>query len=319
MNSLVTIFGGSGFLGRYAVRALAKKGYRLRVAVRHPNLANYLLPMGHVGQIQIVKANVTKPESIEAALRGATAAVNLVGILHESWGQRFAALHARAAGNIARAAKTTGAHSFVHVSSAGVETNPLSAYARTKLKGERLVRKEFPEVTILRPSIVFGPEDNFFNRFAALALVSPVLPMIGGGKTRFQPVYVGDVAAAIETCVEDASTRGKTYELGGPAIYTFRELIQCVLRETGRKRLLVWEPFFLASLQAMFLQFLPNAPLTPDQVRLLKRNNVVAAGALTLADLGIKPETLEAVLPSYLWRFRREGQYSGQAERLGAV
>ena len=319
MNSIVTIFGGSGFLGRYAVRALAKKGHRLRVAVRQPNLANYLLPMGQVGQIQLVKVNVTHADAVAGALRGAAAAVNLVGILQETGSQRFRRLHAEAAGSVARAAKSAGVETLVHVSAAGIETNTRSAYARTKLEGERRVREAFPEATILRPSLVFGPEDNFFNRFAALARFTPALPLIGGGKTRFQPVYVGDVADAIETCVENPATRGKAYELGGPSIHTFRELLELTLRETRRRRWLVPVPFTLASLQAMFLQLLPHAPLTMDQVRLLKRDNVVAGGALTLADLGIEPQPLEAILPTYLWRFRREGQYEGPTERIGAA
>lgn len=318
MDSLVTIFGGSGFLGRYAVRALAKKGHRIRVAVRRPHLANYLLPMGHVGQIQLLKANVTSPDAVAFALRGATTAINFVGLLHESGRQRFRSIHSDAAGLVARAAWAAGARTFVHVSTAGIEANPESQYALTKVDGERLVREAFPEATVLKPSIVFGPEDNFFNRFAALARISPVIPLIGGGKTRFQPVYVGDVAKAVETCVDDIATRGRSYELGGPGVYTFRELIEIVLRETGRKRWLVNIPFSFAILQATVLQFLPKPPLTPDQVRLLKTDNVVSAGVPTLADLGIDPEPLEAILPTYLWRFRREGQYELQRERLGA-
>ena len=319
MNALVTIFGGSGFLGRYAVRALAKEGYRIRVAVRQPNIANYLLPMGQVGQIQLVKTNVTNPDAVAVAVRGASAVINLVGVLHESGRQRFAELHTRAAGHIAQAAKSAGASSLVHMSSAGVGAISDSTYARTKADGERLVREAFPEAAILKPSIVFGPEDDFFNRFAAMASMSPVLPLIGGGTTRFQPVYVGDVAAAVGTCIRDAATQGKTFELGGPTIYTFRQLMEIVLHETGRRCWLVPLPYSLATLQAMFLQFLPNAPLTPDQVRLLRHDNVVSAEALTLAELGIEAETVEAILPSYLWRFRREGQYAGPTERVGAV
>jgi uncharacterized protein YbjT (DUF2867 family) len=319
MNSIVTIFGGSGFVGRYAVRALAKKGFRIRIAVRRPNLAHFLLPMGNVGQIQLLKTDVTNADAIASAVRGASSVINLVGILHESGRQRFAALHAEAAGNVARAAKTVGAESLVHVSSAGIDASSDSVYARTKLEGEHRARDAFPGATILKPSIVFGPEDNFFNRFAALARVSPMLPLIGGGKTRFQPVYVGDVAAAIERAIGDVGMRGKIYELGGPTIYSFRQLIEQVLHETGRRRWLMPVPFPLAGLQAAFLQFLPNAPLTPDQVRLLRHDNIVSQGALTFADLGIEPETLEAVLPTYLWRYRSEGQYTGPTERVGAT
>ncbi|HEY5046444.1 MAG TPA: complex I NDUFA9 subunit family protein [Rhizomicrobium sp.] len=318
MHDLVTVFGGSGFLGRHAVRALAKNGWRIRVAVRRPHLANYLVPMGKVGQIQLVKANISNPDSVTPALRGAMAAVNLVGVLQESGRQRFDVLHAQAAGAVARAAKAAGAGAFVHISALGVEANTQSVYARTKLEGERLVREEFPDAAILRPSIVFGPEDNFFNRFAGLARVTPMLPLIGGGRTRFQPVYVSDVAAAIDICLQKPWTAGKSYELGGPAIYSFRQLLELTLCETGRRRWLVPIPFPLATLQARFLQFLPNAPLTLDQVRLLRRDNVVSEDALTLGDLGIEPELLESVLPSYLWRFRPEGQYTVPPERVEA-
>jgi NADH dehydrogenase len=322
MTQIVTIFGGSGFIGRYTVRALAKKGYRLRVAVRNPNLGNYLLPMGQVGQIQLIRANVTSEDAVSSALRGASAAVNLVGVLQQRGRQRFAALHAKAAGVIARTAKAAGVESFVHVSSAGIDDNRGSQYARTKLEGEQLVRDAFPAATILRPSIVFGAEDNFFNRFAALATISPwllpALPLIGGGKTKFQPVYVGDVADAITACVFNDEAAGKTYQLGGPAVYTFRQLMEMILHDTGRHRRLMSVPFGLATLQATFLQLLPNAPLTVDQVRLLKHDNVVSSGALTLSNLGIDAQPLQAVLPAYLWRFRREGQFERQAERVGA-
>ena len=319
MSTLVTIFGGSGFLGRYTVRALAKKGYRIRVAVRRPNLANYLLPMGHVGQIQLVKANIGDPAAVSSALRGASAAINLVGLLRETGRQRFAAVHTDAAERIAQTARAAGVRHLVHVSTVGIEQNKASSYARSKLEGERRVRAAFSEATILRASIVFGPEDNFFNRFAALARISPILPLIGGGKTRFQPVYVGDVASAISKCAEDPASQGKIYELGGPTIYTFRQLLELTLRETGRRRWLVSIPFPLAAAQAAILQLLPNPLLTVDQVRLLRTDNVVAPGAATLGDLGIDPESVEAVLPSYLWRFRSEGQYGARTERFGAA
>lgn len=313
-HDLVTIFGGSGFVGRYAVRALAKRGYRIRVAVRHPNLANYLLPMGHVGQIQLLRANVTNADAVAAAVGGASAVINLVGLLQESSRQHFSEVHAEAAGLLARTARAEGATTFVHISTAGVEANAESAYARTKAEGERRVREHFPQAAILKPSILFGPEDNFFNRFAALARISKVMPLIGGGRTRFQPVYVGDVARAIACCIERDFTQGCTYELGGPKIYTFRQLIELILRETGRRRLLISVPFPLAMLQATLMAVLPKPPLTRDQVRLLKTDNVVSPGALGLGDLGIEPEPLEAILPTYLWRFRREGQYEHLSE-----
>lgn len=309
MASLVTVFGGSGFLGRHTVRALAGAGYRVRVAVRRPNLANFLVPMGTVGQIQIVKANVDDDDQIAAAIRGADIVVNLVGILYQSGHQRFESLHAEAAGAIAKAAKAAGAHSLIQVSAIGADTESESAYARTKAEGEARVRDAFPDATILRPSILFGPEDNFFNRFAGLARMLRFLPLIGGGTTKFQPVYASDVAAAIVKCTQDATTRAKTYELGGPSIYSFKELMALILRETGRKNLLLPVPYWIAMPQATFLQMLPSPLLTRDQVKLLKTDNVVSSGALTLADLGIQPDSLEAILPAYLWRFRAEGQF----------
>lgn len=309
MTLLVTVFGGSGFLGRHTVRALAQAGYRVRVAVRHPNLAMYVLPAGHVGQIEIRKTNVRDAGEVAAALRGAEACVNLVGVLYARGHQSFGEIHVTAAETIAKAAKAAGAKTLVHVSSIGADPHADAAYARSKGQGEARLRAEFPDAAILRPSIVFGPEDDFFNRFAWLARISPVLPLIGGGHTKFQPVFVGDVAAAILKCVKDPATRGRTFELGGPDVLSFKELLQFILRVTGRKRLPVPLPFWLATLEALWLQFLPKPMLTPDQVKLLKSDNVVTAGALTLADLGIVPDSIEAVVPSYLWRFRRRGQY----------
>jgi NADH dehydrogenase len=306
---LVTVFGGSGFLGRYVVRALARAGQRIRVGVRYPNLANYLPPMGNVGQIQIVRTNVIDPDQVALALRGAKAAVNLVGILYESGRQRFQGLHAQAAGTIADAARREGLRSLVHVSAIGASADSESLYARSKAEGETRVREAFPDATILRPSIVFGPEDDFFNRFAALARISPVLPLIGGGRTRFQAVYVCDVADAVSRCVTDPETAGMTYELGGPSIYTFRELMQLLLAEIHRRRLLLPLPFPIAMLKASVLELLPRPMLTRDQVRLLRQDNVVSPGARTLADLDIEPDTVEAIIPKYLWRFRREGQF----------
>lgn len=309
MNDLVTIFGGSGFLGRYAVRVLAQRGYRIRVAVRRPNLANYLLPMGHVGQIQLLKTDVTNADAVASALRGASSAINLVGVLREQGRQKFGTLHADAAALIARTAAAEGVRRLVHVSSCGTSEQSSSRYARTKAEGERRAREAFPSATVLRPSLVFGPEDNFFNRFAGLMRALPILPLIGGGRTQFQPVYVGDVAEAIDTCLERSDTPGLTYELGGPKIYTFKELMKLIGREVNRSPWLLGIPYPLAAFQSAILQFLPNPPLTPDQVQLLKTDNVVSVGAHMLTDLGIEPEPLEAILPTYLWRFRREGQF----------
>ena len=309
MASLVTVFGGSGFLGRNAVRALAKAGYRIRVAVRYPNQAQYLPPMGSVGQIQLMKCNVLDQDAVARACQGADAVVNLVGILATAGGQGFDDVHVAAVGNIAMAAKAAGARTLVHVSSLGADPEAESHYAKTKGEGEKLLREEFSNATILRPSLLAGPDDDFFNKFAALARMLPMLPLIGGGHTKFQPVFVGDVADAIVKCVSDTATKGKTYELGGPGTYSFKALMQLVLQETGRSRLLLPVPFWLASIKAMFLQFLPGKLLTPDQVTSLKADNLVSPNALTFKDLGIAPDSIEAILPSYLWRFRPRGEY----------
>lgn len=317
-SSLVAVFGGSGFLGRYTVSALAKAGYRIRVGVRRPNLGNYLLPMGQVGQIQVTKTNVLDEQAVASLVRGADAVINLVGILKQSGRQRFTRLHRDAPAVIAKAAMKAGASTFVHVSALGASQNAPSVYARTKAEGETAVREAFPAATIFRPSLLFGPEDAFFNRFAAMARISPFLPLIGGGRTKFQPVYVADAAAAIEQAVIDpAHARGRTYELGGPTVYSFRELMEIVLSETCRKRLLLNVPFGLATLGASIANITPWAPLTPDQVRLLKTDNVMTKGALGLGDLGIEPDSVEAIVPSYLWRFRPQGQFQAAiSERI---
>jgi len=313
-NQIVTVFGGSGFLGRNTVRALAKAGYRIRVAMRFPANANYLPPMGTVGQIQLVKCNVREPDQVAEALKGSVAAINLTGLLSQRGAQSFQAIHVEAAETLAKAAADAGVKALVHVSAIGADPDAKSKYASTKGEGESRVRAAFPDAAILRPSLVFGPEDKFFNKFAGFARFLPALPLIGGGHTKFQPVFAGDVAEAVVRCVRDSATRGKTYELGGPNVLTFKELMQIMLRETGRKRLLVPVPFFLASIKAFFLQMpamiLPVDPLlTMDQVTLLRSDNVVGTNALKLADLGIVPDALEAILPSYLWRFRAKGQY----------
>jgi uncharacterized protein YbjT (DUF2867 family) len=307
---LVTVFGGSGFLGRHIVRALANDGWRIRVAVRRPNTAHFLKPMGRVGQIQLLKTNVRDEEAVAAALKDADAAINLVGILYQRGNQRFESLQVEAAGRIARLASSHGVGRLLHVSAIGADANARALYARTKAKGEELVREAFPTATIFRPSIVFGPEDDFFNRFAWMARISPVLPLIGGGKTRFQPVFVGDVAQAAQRVLADPIIAGKVYELGGPEIMTMKDVMEIVLKETHRKRILLPVPFVLARMKAVFLGLLPRPLLTLDQVRLLESDNVVADSALTLRDLSVAPTAAEAILPSYLWRFRKEGQFA---------
>jgi uncharacterized protein YbjT (DUF2867 family) len=314
LDTLVTVFGGSGFIGRNVVRALAKRDYRIRVAVRRPELAGHLQPLGKVGQIHAVQANLRYPASIEAAMRDSHAAINLVGILAESGTQTFDAVQSRGAGAVAKAAVAVGAR-MVQVSAIGADDNSPSRYARAKAAGEKAVLSAVPAATILRPSVVFGPEDQFTNRFASLAWVSPVLPLIGGGLTKLQPVYVGDVATAVADAVDGKTKPGATYELGGPEVLTMREIIEIILAIIERRRMLVSLPFGLAKLQALLLQFAPGPlKLTPDQVALLRSDNVVSdrakAAGLTLEGLGIAPDSLEAIAPQYLWRFRKSGQFS---------
>ncbi len=307
---VVTVFGGSGFIGRHLVGRLAKQGWIVRVAVRRPSRAGFLKPMGEVGQITPLRAPVRDPIAVEAALEGADAAINLVGILYERGKQTFAGVHAQGAQTVADAAAAAGVGRLVQVSAIGADLHAAADYARSKGAGEAAVKTAFPSATILRPSIVFGPEDDFFNRFAAMARLSPALPLIGGGSTRFEPVYVGDVAQAIATCVADPACAGKTYELGGPRIYTFKELLQLLLSEIRRRRFLVPLPFALAEVQARFLELLPVPPLTRDQLRMLRSDNVVSEGALTLADLGIAPTAAEVILPTYLDRYRPGGRFN---------
>jgi uncharacterized protein YbjT (DUF2867 family) len=314
-ETLVTVFGGSGFLGRHLVRALVREGYRVRPAVRRPDLAGHLQPLGRVGQIHAVQANLRYPASVEAAVRGADVVINLVGVLFERGKQRFEAVHAEGAHTVAQAAAAAGAR-MIHVSALGADPDSPALYGRTKAAGEAAVLATVPDATIFRPSILFGPEDDFFNRFAGMARISPALPLIGGGATRFQPVFVGDVAQAILRAVDGRAKGGTIYELGGPETKSFRELMEYVLAVTERKRLLLPLPFGLARFKAYFLQLLPTPLLTPDQVESLRVDNVVSAAAQsegrTLEALGITPCAFEAVVPSYLWRFRKAGQFRGR-------
>lgn len=311
---LVTVFGGSGFVGRHVVRALVQRGYRVRAAVRRPDLAGHLQPLGTVGQIHAVQANLRYPDSVARAVAGADAVVNAVGILYETGRQRFDAVQAEGARAVAAAAAHSGIDRVVHISAIGADREGAAAYARTKAAGEAAVLALVPGAVILRPSIVFGAEDSFFNRFAGLARMLPALPLIGGGATRFQPVYVGDVAEAVARALEGGAKPATVYELGGPDVRTFKELLELVLRETLMNRPLVPLPFALARLQASVLQLLPNPLLTVDQVELLRTDNVVSEAAVaegrTLAGLGIAPRTLAAILPTYLWRFRKGGQFA---------
>ena len=316
-NEVATIFGGSGFVGRHTVRALAKKGWRIRSASRRPDLAGYLQPMGDVGQIMAVQANLRNEDSIRRAVDGASAVVISVGVLASGGRQTFGALHAEGPGLVAKAARAAGVKRLVHISAIGADAKSSSHYARTKAQGEAAVLAEFPDAIILRPSIVFGPEDGFFNRFAAMARIAPMLPLIGGGRTKFQPVYVGDVAAAVAAVLDGAGTPGAIYELGGPETLTFRELLERTQTYAGRSRPYISLPFWYAKLTAALTWPLPNAvrPLTVDQVRLLEHDNVVSEAAKTekrtLAGLGVEPlNSISAIVPEYLERFKPKGQYA---------
>ena len=325
-QDVVTVFGGSGFLGRHVVQRLCHQGAIVRIAGRDPERAMFLKPLGDVGQVVPWAADVTDAETVARALASASAAVNLVGILFERGRRTFARVHAEGAGNVARAAAAAGVRQLVHVSALGANANSESDYARTKAEGEARVRAAFPGAAILRPSVVFGPEDDFFNRFAALARFSPVLPVIGAptfpsfrraegalpfaldffgaGGPKLQPVYVGDVADAVIACLKRPDAEGKTYELAGPRVYSFKEIMAFTLRAVARRRLLVPLPFWLAEIEALVLQLLPKPLLTPDQVRMLMTDNVASGTLRDLAALGIAPTPAEAVVPGYLARFR---------------
>jgi uncharacterized protein YbjT (DUF2867 family) len=309
LNS-VTIFGGSGFVGRHLVRRLAKTGARITVAVRRPEPAKFLRTMGDVGQITPVAVNILDDRSVANAIAGSDAVVNLVGVLYESGRLSFQAVHADAPARMARAAAAAGASRFVQVSAIGAEANAASNYAQSKAAGESAVRAAFPSATILRPSIVFGPEDNFFNQFAGLARLLPFLPLFGGGQSRFQPVYVGDVADALMAALTHPDVQGKTYELGGPRSYSFKELMTLTFTMTGRRRPLISIPFGLAALQASLLELLPKPLLTRDQLKQLAIDNVVSPGSLGLSALGVTPTAAEIVLPGYLDRFRPGGRFA---------
>ncbi len=313
-STLVTVYGGSGFVGRHVVRVLARTGCRLRIAVRRPDLAGHLQPMGGVGQIHAVQANIRDEDSIRRAAAGADAVINLVGILSPRGKQTFTAVHAEGARLVSEAALAVGARALVYLSAIGADAASKSAYARSKRAGEKAVLKVFPQAVILRASVIFGPEDDFFNRLAGLARILPALPLIDGGETKFQPVFVGDVARAVASAVEGRVRAGEIYELGGLQVLSFKELVEWVLKETQRRRLLVPIPGWLAKSEAAVLGLLPNPPLTIDQVYLLEQDNVVSAEALskkrTIKAFGIEPTAIDVVVPSYLERFRPKGQFS---------
>ncbi len=327
MHGLVTVFGGTGFVGRQVVRALAKSGARIRVASRRPGRGYRLRMLGDVGQIEVVQANVRDEASVSRALDGAEAVVNLVAVLFNSGRQTFADLNETGAATIARIAAKKGVSRFVQISAIGANVNSPSEYARTKAAGEAAVRAAYPGAVIIRPSIVFGPEDDFFNRFAALAAVLPALPLIGGGETRFQPVFVGDLGQAIARAVMDKGLAGQTFEVGGPSVYTFRELMELVLKETQRKRALISLPFGPAGLigklgdvQAAIkgaVGLVPAPQITSDQIELLKSDNVPDLSLPGLEELGVQGTALESVLPTYLYRYRKGGQFADLMAEAG--
>jgi len=326
---VITVFGGSGFIGRHLVKRLADAGFQIRVAVRDTEAAAFLKVDGDAGQVVPWPADVTHPDQVAGAVNGADGVVNLVGILFEFGRATFEKIHVDGAANVAAAAKAAGVRSLVHVSAIGASEESPALYGRTKAAGEAAVKQAFPEAVIVRPSVVFGPEDNFFNLFAGLSRLTPALPVFGcplwpeiklfpdgglvdidlygDGGTKFQPVFAGDVAEAIKTILSDTSTpaaAGRTYELGGPTVYSFKEIMELILDVTGRKRFLFPMPFGLAAFYAWFLEFWPKPVLTRDQVKLLTRDNVVSKGMPGFKDLGIDPVAAEAVLPAYLNRFR---------------
>ena len=320
---LVTVFGGSGFVGTQAVRALAKAGWRVRVAVRNPNAAYELRPMGDVGQIQPVRCDITSKAEVAAVLKGADAAVNLVGILFEGGKRSFEALHLEGSRNVAEACVEQGVGRLVQVSAIGADADGKAVYARTKGQAEDAVRQIKPDAVILRPSIVFGEGDNFLNQFAQMATMAPALPLIGGGVTKFQPVYVGDVATAIARSVMRMDASGRTFELGGPEVWSFEDILKYILRETGRDRMLAPLPFGLAKMIGGVAQMTAGVGIAPvltrDQVVMLEQDNVVSPGAEGLSALGIEPTGLGAIAPSYLWRYRKGGQFAGRTPEDSSV
>ncbi len=303
---VATVFGGSGFIGRYVVKRLAQQGYVVRVAVRDPEAALFLKPMGAVGQVVPLYASVTNEGTVHRAIAGAEVVVNLVGALSESRAASFQAVHTEGAERIARISAASGVQRLVHVSAIGADPASRSRYGATKGNAETAVLAAFPTATILRPSIVFGAEDKFFNRFAEIARIAPFMPVISGG-TRMQPVFVGDVADAVMAALANDAAMGKTYELGGPQVWTFREILAFILKQTKRQKRLIDIPMGIARMQASIMQHMPGQPLTPDQLLMLSKDNVVAPGALGLADFGITPTPAELVVPAYLSRYQPGG------------
>jgi NADH dehydrogenase len=306
---IIAIFGAGGFLGKHLMRQLTKLDYRVKVATRNPYLKGYLKPLGNPGQIELFKTNIFNPEDVRQVLKDCDFAINLVGILYETRKQKFDQVHSQFPNLLSNLCSEVGIKNLVHISALGVKERHTSLYMQSKLLGEKNIQNNFKASVIIRPSVVFGPEDKFFNTFASIAQFSPGLPLVGGGKTKFAPIYVGDVAKAIVRALELNNSEPKIYELGGPENYSFKELIEILLTEIKKKRFLISIPFGVAKFQSYFLQMMPNPLLTSDQVELLKHNNIVSGEHPTLKDLGITGTTIQSILPKYIYRFRTGGQF----------
>ena len=308
-QKIIAIFGAGGFLGKHLMRQLTKLDYRIKVATRNPFQKGYLKPLGNPGQIELLKTNIFNSEDVKQVLKNCDLAINLVGILYETRKQKFNQVHSQFPHLLSNLCSEAGIKNLVHVSALGVKERHASLYMQSKLQGEKNIQNNFKPSVILRPSVVFGPEDKFFNTFASLAQFSPALPLVGGGKTKFAPIYVGDVAKAIAKAVELNNSEPKIYELGGPKNYSFKELMEILLAEIKKKRFLIPIPFGAAKFQSYFLQMMPNPLLTPDQVELLKHNNIVSGDYPTLKDLGVGGTQIQSILPKYIYRFRTGGQF----------
>ena len=308
-QKIIAIFGAGGFLGKHLMRQLTKLGYRVKAATRNPYLKGYLKPLGGPGQIELFKVNIFDEQDVRKVLKDCDFVINLVGILYETKRQKFEQIHSQFPLLLSNLCNELGIKNLIHISALGIREKHSSKYMQSKFEGEKNIKDTFKPSVILRPSVVFGPEDKFFNTFASLAQFSPILPLIGGGKTKFAPIYVGDVAKAIVKALELNNYEPKIYELGGPENYSFKELMNILLTEIKKKRFLLPIPFSAARFQSYFLQMLPNPLLTPDQVELLKYNNIVTGEYPVLKDLGITGTTIQSILPKYIYRFRTGGQF----------
>ena len=308
-QKIIAIFGGGGFIGKHLMRQLTKLDYRVKVATRNPYLKGYLKPLGNPGQIAFLKTNIFKPDDVKQVLKNSDFVINLVGILHETRTQKFNQIHAQFPYLLSNLCNEFGIKNLIHISALGVKEKHTSKYMQSKLQGEKNIQETFKPAVILRPSVCFGSGDKFFTTFASIAQFSPILPLIGSGKTKFAPIYVGDVAKAIVKALELNNSEPKIYELGGPENYSFKELMEILLKEIKKKRFLIPIPFSAAKFQSYFFQLMKNPPLTSDQVEMLKYNNIVTGEYPTLKDLGISGKTVQSILPKYIYRFRRGGQF----------